>query len=100
MTPRSLASFKQHVETFWWNEARHDVDHKGRELDTQEGTRACLPLAFSIHYLPMKKCKAFYEENWRRWEVEQQPEWFDEEFKELVPRELLPIYVPRETVST
>ena len=40
----------------------------------------------------MEKCKAFYEENWRRWEVEP-PEWFDEEFKESVPRELLPTYV-------
>ena len=82
-------TFKRHVETFWWNEARHDVDRKGRELDTQEGIRAFLPLGFSIHYLPKEKCKAFYEENWRRWE-EEQPEWFDEEFKESVPRELLP----------
>ena len=61
-------------------------------------------MAFSIHYLPMEKCKAFYEENWRRWEEEErrgeQPEWFDKEFKELVPRELLPTYVPRETVSS
>ena len=61
-------TFNRHVGTFWWNEARYDVDHKGRECD-QEGTRACLPLAFSIHYLPMERCKAFYEENWRRWEV-------------------------------
>ena len=30
----------------------------------------------------------------------QQPEWFDEEFKESVPRELLPTDVPRETVSS
>ncbi len=92
-------TFKRLVETWWWNEARHDVDHKGRELDTQEGIRACLPTWCSIHYLPKDKCKAFYEENWRRWE-EEQPEWFDEEFKESLPRELLPTYVPRETVST
>ena len=85
-------TFKQYVETWWWNEARQGVDHKGRELDTQEGIRACLPLRFSSVYLPMEKCKAFYEENWRRWE-EEEPEWFDEEFKELVPRELLPTYV-------
>ena len=51
------------IMPYMWNEARHDVDHKGRELDTQEGIRAGLPLAFSIHYLPMEKCKAFYEEN-------------------------------------
>ena len=80
-------TFRRHVETFWWNEARHDVDHKGRELDTQEGIRACLPLAFSNHYLPMERCKAFYGENWARWE-EEQPEWFDDEFREAVPREL------------
>ncbi len=82
-------TLKRHVETFWWNEARHDVDHKGRELDTQEGIRACLSLAFSSHYLPKERRKAFYEENWRRWE-EEQPEWFDEEFKESVLRELRP----------
>ena len=76
-------SWKRHMETFWWNEARHDVDHKGRELDTQEGIRAFVPLWFSIHYLPMEKCKAFYEENWQRWEAEQ-PEWFDDEFRESV----------------
>ena len=92
-------TFKRHVETFWWNEARHDVDRKGRELDTQEGIRAAIPLWCSSHYLPKEKCKAFYEANWRRWEVEQ-PEWFDEEFKGLVPRELLPTYVSRETLST
>jgi hypothetical protein len=86
-------TFKQYTEKWWWNEAKHDVDHKGRELDTQEGIRACLPLAISIHYLPKEKCKAFYEENWARWEAEQ-PEWFDEKFKELVPRELLPSTLP------
>ena len=56
-------------------------------------------MRLSSVYLPKEKCKAFYEENWRRWE-EEEPEWFDEEFKELVPRELLPTYVSRETVST
>ncbi len=80
-------TFKQHVETFWWNEARSDVDHKKRELDTQDGIRACLALAFSKHYLPMERCKAFYAENWSRWE-EEEPEWFDEEFKIAVPKEL------------
>jgi len=97
-------TFKRYVETFWWNEARHGVDHKGRELDTQEGIRAMLPLRYSIHYLPMDECKAFYEANWQMWEEEErggeQPEWFDKEFKELVPRELLPTYVSRETLST
>ena len=82
-------TFKRYVETWWWNEARQGVDHKGRELDTQEGIRAMLPLRLSSVYLPVEKCKAFYEENWRRWE-EEEPEWFDEGFKESVPRELLP----------
>ena len=68
-------------------------------MDTQEGIRAMLPLRFSAFYLPMDKCKAFYEENWRRWE-EEQPEWFDKEFKESVPSWLLPTYVSRETLST
>ena len=86
-------TFKQYVETFWWTEARHGFDHKGRVLDTQEGQRARLPLWVPDHYLPKEKCKAFYEENWARWESEQ-PEWFDNEFKKLVPRELLPSLMP------
>ena len=58
-------------------------------------------MEFSIRYLPKEKCEAFYEENWRRWEERKpQPVWFDKEFKELVPRELLPSYVSRETLST
>jgi hypothetical protein len=82
-------TFRRHVETFWWNEARYDVDHKGRELDTQEGIRAGLPLWVSPHYLPTERCRAFYAENWSKWE-EEPPEWFDEEFRAAVPRELRP----------
>ena len=81
-------TFKEYVATHWWNEARHDVDHKHRELDTQEGIRACLPTAFSIYYLPVEQCRAFYRENWEKWEREQ-PDWFDGDFKECIPQELL-----------
>jgi hypothetical protein len=82
-------TFRRHVETFWWNEARGNVDHKGRELDGIEGARPFLSLWLSSHYLPKERCKAFYAENWARWEVEE-PEWFDEEFKAAVPTELRP----------
>ncbi len=82
----------RHMETFRWNEARYGTDHKGRELNTQEGIRACMPLRYSDHYLPKDKLKAFFEENWRRWE-EEESEWFDDEFKELVPTWLLPSWV-------
>ena len=81
-------TFKKHVATFCWNEQRHSTDHKHRELDDQEGIRATLPLRFSIYYLPVEECRAFYRENWERWEIEQ-PEWFDEEFKKSIPKELL-----------
>jgi hypothetical protein len=78
-------TLKRHVETFWWNEAIYE-DSKGRELDI-DGGRAVLPVWLSSHYLPKEQCKAFYAENWARWELEQ-PEWFDDEFKLAVPREL------------
>jgi hypothetical protein len=58
-------------------------------LVTQEGVRACIPTTTSIHYLPMERCKAFYAENWARWE-KKPPEWFDDEFKAAVPFELRP----------
>ena len=80
-------TFRRHVETFWWDEARYE-DSKGRELDI-DGRRATLPLWLSSHYLPTERCRAFYAENWARWE-EEPPEWFDEEFKAAVPRELRP----------
>ncbi len=81
-------TFKRHVETFWWNgkEARYGID-PNRELDS-DGVRAFLPVWCSTYYLPKEHCKAFYAENWARWE-EEQPEWFDEEFKSAVPREFL-----------
>ncbi len=81
-------TFKQYVETFWWDETRHSKDFKKRELDTQEGIRALLPLRFSNIYLPKDNCKAFYEENRMKWEKEQ-PYWFDEEFKNRLPEEFL-----------
>jgi hypothetical protein len=77
-------TFKRYVETFWWNDALYE-DSKGRELDI-DGGRAILPVWLSSHYLPMERCKAFYAENWARWE-EEQPEWFDEEFKIALPSE-------------
>ena len=81
-------TFKKHAAEFWWNEARHDTDHKHRQLDEQEGIRACLPTAISIYYLPVEELRAFYRENWENWEREQ-PEWFDEEFKDIIPKELV-----------
>jgi hypothetical protein len=82
-------TFRRHVETFWWNEARYGKDHKGRELGTQDGQRARLPLWVCQHYLPIERCKTFYRDNWARWE-EEQPEWFDDEFRKTVPRSLSP----------
>ena len=82
-------TFRRHVETFVWNEAKHRRDNKGWELDTQEGIRACIATWCSTYYLPTERCRAFYAENWARWE-EEPPEWFDEEFKAAVPRELRP----------
>ena len=80
-------TWKEYVATFYWNEARHAVV-RNIEMDTQEGIRATLPLRFSIYYLPVAELREFYMENWERWEIDQ-PEWFDEEFKKRIPKELL-----------
>ena len=58
--------FRRHVETFWWNEARHGLD-ANTTFDI-DGVRAFLPVWLSAHYLPIERCKAFYAENWVRWE--------------------------------
>ena len=60
-------TMKQYVRTFWWNVAVHDVDQKGRVLDNREAIRACLPTAFSIHYLPKEMFVELYRDNWERW---------------------------------
>jgi hypothetical protein len=34
-------TFLQYMATFWWNEARHDVDQNGHELDTHTKFGRC-----------------------------------------------------------
>jgi hypothetical protein len=41
-------TFKQYVETFWRNEATFGIDHKGRDLTTQDGIQAILPLVLLL----------------------------------------------------
>ena len=43
---------------------------------------------FSLHYLPKGKLIDFFHGRWAVW-CDDPPEWFDEEFREQVPRELL-----------
>ena len=60
----------------------------GREVDTQEAVRALLPLSFSLHYLPKEKLTELYKTRWADWVVDP-PEWFDADFRAMIPRELL-----------
>jgi hypothetical protein len=81
-------TWKQHVATFWWNDSTFAVDHHHREVDTQEGVRAILPTWCSLHYLPKEELIEFYKNNWAGW-VADPPEWFDADFRSMIPRELL-----------
>ncbi len=70
-------TFQQYMATWWWNDARHDVDPKGRELDTHDETRSMLSLRLSSAMSPMRNIILSKGGGWR-WE-EEQPEWLDEE---------------------
>jgi len=82
-----VKTFKEHVATYKWNQTS-DTDHKHREVDTKEEVRALLPTWCSIHYLPTELLIEYYKRNWAEW-VADPPEWFDADFRAMIPRELL-----------
>jgi hypothetical protein len=81
-------TFKEYIATYVWNDSTFDIDHKHREVDTNEAVRALLPIWFSIHYLPEEKLVEHYKIHWERW-VANPPEWFDADYRAMIPRELL-----------
>jgi len=81
-------TIKEHVATFWWNYQTSTTDHQHREVDTQEAVRALIAVKYSLHYLPKEKLIELYKNRWTDWCTDP-PQWFDEDFRALVPRELL-----------
>ena len=47
-----------------------------------------IPIWYSILYVPRGKLVELYCDNWAGW-CANPPHWFDDDFKALVPRELL-----------
>ena len=45
-------------------------------------------IRYSLHYLPKEKLIEFYKIHWADW-VADPPEWFDSDFRAMIPRELL-----------
>ena len=80
-------TFKEHLKSFKWNQTS-TTDHKRREVDTQEAVRALFAIKYSLHYLPKEKLIELYKNRWTDW-CANPPQWFDEDFRALVPRELL-----------
>ena len=81
-------TFKEHLATYYWNDKTADRDHNNREVDTNEAVRALLPTWCSEHYLPKEKLIELYKTHWADW-VDDPPEWFDADFRAMIPRELL-----------
>ena len=79
---------KQHLATYWWNDKTLSQDHHNIEVDTNEAVRALLPTWCSEHYLPKEKLIELYKTRWADWVVDP-PEWFDADFRAMIPRELL-----------
>jgi len=80
-------TFKEHLNSFKWN-LTSGSDHKRREVDTQEAGRALIGIKYNSCYLPKEKLIELYENRWTDWCADP-PQWFDEDFRTLVPRELL-----------
>ena len=81
-------TLKEHLATFNWDEKDLEFDAKNREVKDQDGIRALMVLWHSPIYLPKEKLIELYRNNWKNWCADP-PYWFDEEFKSLVPRDLL-----------
>ena len=79
---------KQYIEQYVWEEKMFVFDNKHREWTGHEAVRAFLPLFWSLRYLPKEKLVELYKNRWADW-CEDPPEWFDDDFKALIPRELL-----------
>ena len=47
-----------------------------------------MSVRYSIHYLPKEKLIELYKTRWADWVVDP-PEWFDADFRAMIPRELL-----------
>lgn len=80
-------TFKQYMEETW-EEKLFVIDHKQREWTGHKAVRAHLPTWCSMHYVPKEKLLELYRERWPAW-CNDPPDWFDDDFKAAVPRELL-----------
>ena len=81
-------TLRDHINLINWHEKAQEFDHKMREVTDQDGIRALMPLWISLYYLPTEKLIELYRDNWKKWSADP-PYWFDDEFKSLLPRELL-----------
>ena len=64
------------------------MDNKYRKVETNEAVRAIIPIWCSSHYLPKEKLIEHFKIHWETWIVDQ-PEWFDADYRAMIPRELL-----------
>mmetsp|Transcript_9050 Transcript_9050/g.16408 ORF Transcript_9050/g.16408 Transcript_9050/m.16408 type:complete len:569 (-) Transcript_9050:166-1872(-) len=83
-------TFKEHVATYWWNGCRYCTDHKNKITTDQQYIRAMISFWCSKQYTSYDKIVTFYKDNWKDWCADP-PDWFDEEFKSLVPEDLLAV---------
>ena len=81
-------SLKHHLATFYWNDKNHDYDLDHRKITDQDHIRALLPLKYSGRYTPKALLVDFYEGKWAKW-CDDPPDWFDDGYREEVPRDLL-----------
>ena len=81
-------TYKQYIEQYVWEEKIWDIDHKHREWTGHEAVRASLPTWCPVRYAPKEKLIELYKNRWADW-CEDPPEWFDDDLKALIPRELL-----------
>ena len=80
-------TFSDYLSSYHWNESTICL-YKNIEYETQDAIRATIPIRYSFYYIPVFKLIRFYADNWDKWEKDP-PEWFDDDFKNNIPIELL-----------
>ena len=81
-------TFKEHAANNCWNGCVYARDHHHRITTDQDYICARIPTRWSPHYTPEEKIVEFYKQHWSDW-CRDPPDWFDKEFKALIPEDLL-----------
>ena len=80
-------SLSDYLYYYCWCESQENI-YRNKSIETQEEIRAKMALHYSLCYIPKYHIIRFYSVNWTKWEI-LPPTWFNDDFVNAIPRELL-----------